>query len=122
MMRGTITDRRDIASMSNIRMMPATAKRSARGTRATDKALVQRINEMQDLLIEIRGVLDIQLRLINKLRMDVDVLNEQQRELTSRELYLRQPAAGAATVSPARSTAQDRQSGKAVRSSRSQFG
>jgi hypothetical protein len=70
--------------------MPITHKRKpARRVRSTTAITVQRLDEMQDLLVEIRHTLDIQLRLIHKLRQDVDILNENKRRRPGRELYAR---------------------------------
>jgi hypothetical protein len=70
--------------------MPITQKRKpARRVRYATAITVQRLDQMQDLLVEIRHTLDIQLRLIHKLRQDVDILNENKRRRTGRELYAR---------------------------------
>jgi hypothetical protein len=69
--------------------MPITQKRRPARRPSATAITVQRLDQMQDLLVEIRHTLDIQLRLIHKLRQDVDILNENKRSRPGRELYAR---------------------------------
>ena len=56
--------------------MPKTQNPKLNALPALRRTLVQRMDQMQDLLIEMRCALDFQLRLSKKLRRDVDILIE----------------------------------------------
>ena len=75
--------------------MPVTQKRKRvrRGAPATIQNVVARLDQMQDLLVELRGALDFQLRAIKKLQSEVDLLNESKRPST-REFYAGEPPSG----------------------------
>jgi len=76
--------------------MPATRKRKLDRQRppATTQTVVERLDQMQDLLVEMRGALDFQLRAIKKLQLEVDLLNGSTRRQSTRESRAEQPPAG----------------------------
>jgi hypothetical protein len=69
-------------------------KRARRGAPATIQSVVARLDQMQDLLVELRGALDFQLRAIKKLQSEVDLLNESKRRPSRREFYAGEPPSG----------------------------
>ena len=75
--------------------MPATQKRKLERRRppATTQTVVERLDQMQDLLVEMRGTLDFQIRLMKKLQLQIDLLNESKRRRSAREFYAAQPPA-----------------------------
>ena len=76
--------------------MPVTPKRKLDRRRrpAIAPTVVERLDQMQDLLVEMRGALDFQLRAIKKLQLEIDLLNESKRRRSAREFYAGQPPAG----------------------------
>ena len=75
--------------------MPVTPKRKLdRRRRPAIPTVVERLDQMQDLLVEMRGALDFQLRAIKKLQLEIDLLNESKRRRSAREFYAGQPPAG----------------------------
>ncbi len=76
--------------------MPVTQKRKRdrRGAPATIQKVVEHLDQMQDLLVEMRGALDFQLRAIKKLQLEVDRLNESKRRRSTREFYAGEPPSG----------------------------
>jgi DNA repair exonuclease SbcCD ATPase subunit len=84
--------------------MPATQKRKLERRRrpATTQTIVERLDQMQDLLVEMRGALDFQLRVIKKLQLEIDLLNESKRRRSARELYAAQPPASDVAHEPSR--------------------
>jgi hypothetical protein len=73
--------------------MPVTRKRKLDRRRppATIQTVVDRLDQMQDLLVEMRGALDFQLRVIKKLQLEIGLLNENKRRQSTREFRARQP-------------------------------
>jgi hypothetical protein len=73
--------------------MPVTQKRKLGRRRppATIQAVVDRLDQMQDLLVEMRGALDFQLRVIKKLQLEIGLLNENKRRQSTREFHAGQP-------------------------------
>jgi len=76
--------------------MPVAQKRKLNRRRppVTMQTVVGRLDQMQDLLVEMRGALDFQLRAIKKLQLEVDLLNESARRQSTRESRTEQPPAG----------------------------
>jgi len=76
--------------------MPVTPKRKLDRRRrpAIAPTVVERLDQMQDLLVEMRGALDFQLRAIKKLQLEIDLLNESKRRRSAREFYAQQPPTG----------------------------
>ena len=76
--------------------MPVTQKRKRdrRRAPATIQRVVEHLYQMQDLLVEMRGALDFQLRAIKKLQLEVDLLNESKRRRSTREFYAGEPPSG----------------------------
>jgi len=75
--------------------MAATRKRK-RGNRhpaTTIQTVALRLDEIQDLMVEMRGALDFQLRAIKKLQLQVDQLKESRRRRSAREFYAGEPPA-----------------------------
>jgi hypothetical protein len=83
--------------------MPATRKRKLDRRRppATTQTVVERLDQMQDLMVEMRGALDFQLRAIKKLQFEIDLLNESKRRRSAREFYSEHPPAGDGDVARA---------------------
>jgi hypothetical protein len=75
--------------------VPAARKRKLNRRRpaATTQTVVERLDQMQDLLVELRGAFDFQLRVIKKLQLEIDLLNESKRRRSAREFYAAQPPA-----------------------------
>jgi hypothetical protein len=69
-------------------------KRARRRSPAAIQTVVERLDQMQDLLVEMRGTLDFQIRLMKKLQLQIDLLNESKRRRSAREFYSGQPLAG----------------------------
>ena len=84
--------------------MPVTPKRKLDRRRrpAIAPTVVERLNQMQDLLVEMRGALDFQLRAIKKLQLEIDLLNESKRRRSAREFYAAQPPASDVAHEPSR--------------------
>jgi hypothetical protein len=84
--------------------MPATRKRKLDRQRPppTTQTVVERLDQMQDLLVEMRGALDFQLRVIKKLQLELDLLNESKRRRSARDFYAGQPPAGDVVHEPSR--------------------
>jgi hypothetical protein len=73
--------------------MAVTQKRKLARRRppAAMQTVVERLDQMRDLLVEMRGTLDFQLRLMKKLQLQIDLLNENKHRRSGREFYAGQP-------------------------------
>ena len=75
-------------------------KRDRRRPPATIQNVVARLDQLQDLLVEMRGALDFQLRAIKKLQLEVDLLNESKHRPSTREFYAGEPPSRDVTYQP----------------------